>query len=525
MALSYHQFFRAKSASGYNTGRNIGMIKKSNIALDTLTLKLAYHNVVNYPKQSLGPVQSVKQAGLNQSGKKEANHDSELDSQSDSQKVSTIPTAKAVTDRHNNTVLSRNDHILQPAMPSETLHLARLASQNGSHSIPQNTSGRTAAIASALDFGSHACKLPSEPQEEMEDSNAIPVSVREKFDKNTRLKNRKKISKKNKKKAQAKTQKTKKTNQPLPFAQLRQVAAPPQTNSGPQEDNAIATSLDDLNFDTQGVNLEEKDTVVLSDFLHPQAGDDTRPGKNKNAVLRLSGLNFSGSKLSGTLLSMALISGTVFGFYTLFQQTDAVNNPFSALAFLFSNPTPSAGLNKSSAATNGGYLLLADSPDTDALAEGENFDGDAGPESRFIATTNISTGRDDPFKPLVYETDLPEDDKKSPVDGLFYTGYVGSSSSKEAVAILQVNDPQTKAPSSLVKKLNETFPLNGYMATIKKIGSNTITVFVNGKNHVLQLEPYTAILSNTGVRGASETMPGSGPAGSATDPALQEYEG
>lgn len=103
-------------------------------------------------------------------------------------------------------------------------------------------------------------------------------------------------------------------------------------------------------------------------------------------------------------------------------------------------------------------------------------------------------GRADPFSPLVQPNGaVAVEARQGEVDILQdvrYTGFIGDVNSKDKVAIIRVADDQ-----ALIKKVGESFTVEGNRVIVKSIGKNAIQLKVSGQTRSLPLQAYAETLS------------------------------
>jgi hypothetical protein len=103
-------------------------------------------------------------------------------------------------------------------------------------------------------------------------------------------------------------------------------------------------------------------------------------------------------------------------------------------------------------------------------------------------------GRSNPFDPLIH-TDVPgvvseEVEKRDVFLDLQYTGFIGDAYSKEKLAIIRLNEP-TGVSKTLLKKIGDSFLVEGERATIHAISREGVRVVLSGQKRWLALQPYT----------------------------------
>jgi hypothetical protein len=139
------------------------------------------------------------------------------------------------------------------------------------------------------------------------------------------------------------------------------------------------------------------------------------------------------------------------------------------------------------------------------------------------------SGRPDPFSPLVEPADplgqpnsalsgQPDAEKKPEkrdvlVD-LQYTGFIGDAHSKDKVAIIKVSDPLAGGTKTLIKKVGDSFLVEGERAVLKAVSKNGLQVTLSGQTRWLELHPYVEMTGNAAGRGSANS--GSASASGAT---------
>ncbi len=103
-------------------------------------------------------------------------------------------------------------------------------------------------------------------------------------------------------------------------------------------------------------------------------------------------------------------------------------------------------------------------------------------------------GRVDPFSPLVQSSGLPTlgtvaGDEKDVLQNLQFTGYIGDINSKDKVALIRVTDAAF-GQKTLIKKVGESFTVEGEKVILKEISKNALQLRISGVSRRLELAPY-----------------------------------
>lgn len=123
---------------------------------------------------------------------------------------------------------------------------------------------------------------------------------------------------------------------------------------------------------------------------------------------------------------------------------------------------------------------------------------------------NDPLGRPDPFSPLVKEIDptvqavdkTPEI-QRDVLQDVSYTGFIGDKSSANKVAILHITNPGTNVESTVIKKVGESFLVEGQSAILRSIDSSGIRVHLAGNTRFLSLQSFQAVPQATGSAGSA----------------------
>ena len=113
-------------------------------------------------------------------------------------------------------------------------------------------------------------------------------------------------------------------------------------------------------------------------------------------------------------------------------------------------------------------------------------------------------GRTDPFAPIITGPHSGDSDPTKPkdiLDNVSFTGFIGDAhaKSKDKVAIIEIGNPGGSS-TSLVKKVGESFELQGAKVIVRDVRSNELYLTVGGARRTLELVPYvdTALLNGGG---------------------------
>lgn len=124
------------------------------------------------------------------------------------------------------------------------------------------------------------------------------------------------------------------------------------------------------------------------------------------------------------------------------------------------------------------------------------------------------TGRRDPFSPLVQEDDivpvsLSRSGDYDVLDSMRFTGFIGDVTSKDKVAIIRLLDPVV-GDRTLIKKVGESFTVEGETVRVKSIDKDSLTLTVQGRSRRMSLSPYSEMAPTAGNSGViSGTASGS----------------
>lgn len=122
------------------------------------------------------------------------------------------------------------------------------------------------------------------------------------------------------------------------------------------------------------------------------------------------------------------------------------------------------------------------------------------------------SGRPDPFSPLVRASDpnlLPgaaeeANEKRDILLDLQYTGFIGDVRSKDKVAIIKVNDPNS-GQKTVIHKVGDSVWVEGERVLLKGISKEGLQVSLGGKTRWIELHPYDESSTST----TSTTSPSS----------------
>lgn len=160
----------------------------------------------------------------------------------------------------------------------------------------------------------------------------------------------------------------------------------------------------------------------------------------------------------------------------------------------------------------------------------------AGISPQMMAAANAtSAGRSDPFEPLFGQmSPEPTVDERieeitvtaPPVeqdvmDDVEYIGMIHDKKSESAVAMIRINDPYS-GRKTLIKKLKESFLLDGRKLYVKSIDRYQVGLWVDGKMRYKSLNPY-ADMPGSGSSFATSSMSGGG-YGENTPPTISAKE-
>jgi hypothetical protein len=131
---------------------------------------------------------------------------------------------------------------------------------------------------------------------------------------------------------------------------------------------------------------------------------------------------------------------------------------------------------------------------------------------------NDPMGRPDPFSPLVKEIDptvqavdkTPEV-QRDVLQDVSYTGFIGDKSSAGKVAILHITDPNGNVESTVIKKVGESFLVEGQSAILRSIDSSGVRVHMAGNTRFLSLQSFQAVPQTAGAAGSANPTSFGGP--------------
>lgn len=131
-------------------------------------------------------------------------------------------------------------------------------------------------------------------------------------------------------------------------------------------------------------------------------------------------------------------------------------------------------------------------------------------EEKIKREMNDPLGRPDPFSPLVKEFDpstvVETKAVEAPRDVLLdvsYTGFIGDKDSANKVAILHIADPGN-TETTVIKKVGESFLVEGQSVTLRSIDSSGIRVNLAGNTRFLNLQSFkTALQTPSGAPGSA----------------------
>ncbi len=119
-----------------------------------------------------------------------------------------------------------------------------------------------------------------------------------------------------------------------------------------------------------------------------------------------------------------------------------------------------------------------------------------------LPVDSLVEGRHDPLQPLVTSGDMtlgPGEIEPGPLDFIQYIGVIGKpgfqESQGDAVAILRVNDPTNR--QSLVKRVGDTFSVNGQNVVLRAIRSDEIVVKMNGETRSIPMNVFVETITTS----------------------------
>jgi hypothetical protein len=253
---------------------------------------------------------------------------------------------------------------------------------------------------------------------------------------------------------------------PVPIRELSFALQAQQENNALNnrgQDNTMEDSLNDLHFQ------DDRDALMAS-LKEPEPWF--------THIL-------SQPKLAAALVGFAMISISLYGMGGYwFSQRQSFPGIADVLTSLNKNSldgeiTP----NTPNVEATEGNILLASETSEPAWAATD-----------MMQTTHVATGRPDPFAPLVTDKPLPEPEKpKDPIEGLSFTGLVGSKQPNKQVAIMQITDALLGSSNTLIKRVGESFPVNGHSVKLTRVNSNTLSLVVEGHTRSIPITPYQDI--------------------------------
>lgn len=173
--------------------------------------------------------------------------------------------------------------------------------------------------------------------------------------------------------------------------------------------------------------------------------------------------------------------------------------------------------------TEEAFALLGEAEETDS----EKITG-------AFSESSLLMGRHDPFQPLVTTGNgggpAMMDVEPGPLDFVQYVGVIGEpgfgGNHGNAVAIIRVNDPVNN--QSLVKRIGDSFSINGESITLKAIKPDEIVVKMGGETRNI---PLNTFVDRVMTSAAEDAPPGDiaggdapGPDGSRNGPPPETFE-
>lgn len=278
--------------------------------------------------------------------------------------------------------------------------------------------------------------------------------------------------------------------------------------------------------------LMREEVANMLDMLNEQPGHIEDSDEN---LLPISGQwlpkALSRPKIVASVIGLCLLASTIYaglGYWWLtateISQAAEPNGGLKSQS-LFKNDH---GLENIKAIQNN--IIVPD----ESLNTEETLLAQAGPMKTFTmkelkSDMTTPTGRPDPFSPLIQESDPlgglsslngpQKEEKRDILNDLQYTGFIGDVNSKDIVAIIRVSDPAGEQ-KTLIKKVGESFYVEGERVFLKSIAKNNLTLRIEGVNRSLSLNPYQVITSApTETTGNSAAASSTAPGGSGATPA------
>lgn len=166
-----------------------------------------------------------------------------------------------------------------------------------------------------------------------------------------------------------------------------------------------------------------------------------------------------------------------------------------------------SGKTRSAGSANKGGVLIAQAVPVDkgaALSEPTNLQEPIKAEA---------TGRPDPFAPLLSTTSADpnqqqiETKKKDILTDLQYTGFIGDINSRDKVAIIRVNDSISGVSKTQIKKMGESFMVDGEYVVLKGISKRGILLHAQGETRQLPIQQYQAVKPDASANGGGMPDP------------------